>query len=75
MRTHLPPGAHGAAFLATLVVSLVGASTASAQCASMGSHAGHESVEAHHEDGLAYRSPGLAVALSLTPMPVDFGNL
>ena len=22
-----------------------------------------------------YRSPGLAVALSLTPMPVDFGNL
>jgi hypothetical protein len=23
----------------------------------------------------AYRSPGLAVALSLTPLPVDFGNL
>jgi hypothetical protein len=32
-----------------------------------------------HEHGLLgdshYRSPGLAVALSLTPLPVDFGNL
>ena len=41
----------------------------------MASHAGHESVATHHDDGVAYRSPGLAVVLSLTPMPVDFGNL
>jgi hypothetical protein len=34
---------------------------------------------AHGHHGLSldsrYRSPGLAVALSLTPLPVDFGNL
>lgn len=34
---------------------------------------------AHGQHGLwgdsQYRSPGLAVALSLTPLPVDFGNL
>jgi hypothetical protein len=36
-------------------------------------------VPVHGEHGLfgdsGYRSPGLAVALSLTPLPVDFGNL
>ena len=31
--------------------------------------------EAPHVFGSRYRSPGLAAALSLTPVPVDFGNL
>jgi hypothetical protein len=39
-----------------------------------GGHPGY-----HHGLGLfgdtRYRSPGLAVALSLTPLPIDFGNL
>ena len=37
---------------------------------SMGHHPGHGWFS-----GLGYRSPGLAAALSLTPVPVDFGNL
>ncbi len=40
---------------------------------------GPPSHAAHGHHGLLldsrYRSPGLAVALSLTPLPVDFGNL
>lgn len=40
---------------------------------------GHSAPSAHGHYGLwidsYYRSPGLAVALSLTPLPVDFGNL
>lgn len=43
------------------------------------SHAGPPLQAARGHHGLSldsrYRSPGLAVALSLTPLPVDFGNL
>ena len=58
----------------------VGAGQARAQCAGMASHGGHADhedaaeVEGHH-GASAYRSPGLAAALSLNPLPVDFGNL
>ncbi len=60
----------------------IGASPARAQCASPDLHLGHAghaghgdavAVEEHHEIR-AWRSPGLAAALSLTPVPVDFGN-
>lgn len=42
--------------------------------------ANHPVSMGHHPDhgwvsGPGYRSPGLAAALSLTPVPVDFGNL
>jgi hypothetical protein len=58
--------------LAAVAVMLL-ATEVRAQCGGGPAHA-HESVEAHG-DGHGYRSPGLAVALSLTPLPVDFGNL
>ena len=38
----------------------------------MGHHSGHGWFSG---SGSGYRSPGLAAALSLTPVPVDFGNL
>lgn len=63
--------ARAEAILAAVAVTLAGAE-ARAQCAG---GAAHGSMEAHGDCGPGYRSPGLAVALSLTPVPVDFGNL
>lgn len=71
-----------AVIVAAISAAAIGvAPRARAQCGGTGSHAGHSDhgdasgVEGHHEAGGAYRSPGLAAALSLTPLPVDFGNL
>ena len=71
---------HAAATLAAIATVTIVAAPARAQCAGMASHGGHADhedateVEGHHGTS-AYRSPGLAAALSLTPVPVDFGNL
>ena len=71
---------YATATIAALAVVTIEAAPARAQCSGMASHGGH----AEHEDATeveghrgtsAYRSPGLAAALSLTPIPVDFGNL
>lgn len=61
------------AVLAMLAASMAATSAARAHGWNAG-HGGHEAIEEHHQTG-PYRSPGLAAALSLTPMPVDFGNL
>ena len=60
----------------SLAVFLSAAGAARAQSGGM-MHEGHGDHGAMDTDrGLArYRSPGLAVALSLTPVPIDFGNL
>ena len=66
-----------AAFLAASLALVYGASAARAQCGGTASHAVHDdsaTVEGHQE-ALAHRSPGLAAGLSLTPLPIDFGNL
>lgn len=66
-----------AAVLAAFLALVYGASAARAQCGGAASHADHgdsASVEGHQE-APAYRNPGLAAGLSLTPLPVDFGNL
>lgn len=53
----------------------IAARPARAQHMGGGAHAsGHDVLEEHHE-APASRSPGLAAGLSLTPLPVDFGNL
>lgn len=65
-----------AAIVAAFLAMSVNLGAARAQSGGMGSHAGHGDnarVEGNHE--IAYRNPGLAAGLSLTPVPVDFGNL
>lgn len=63
--------------LAAFLGLVYGASAARAQCGGPASHAGHGDSAAieGHQEAPAYRSPGLAAGLSLTPVPVDFGNL
>ena len=69
-----------AAILMAAAFSMVSGRAALAECGmAMGSHGDHDAgdhdaVEGHHEAAPAYRSPGLAAVLSLTPLPVDFGN-
>ena len=69
-----------AAILMAAALSIVSGRAALAECGmAMGSHGDHDAgdhdaVEGHHEAAPAYRSPGLAAVLSLTPLPVDFGN-
>lgn len=66
-----------AAVLATFLALIHGASAASAQDAGAASDVGRGGSAAVRELSAApaYRNPGLAAGLSLTPMPVDFGNL
>ncbi len=66
-----------AAGVAGFLAVVYGASAARAQCGGAASHGEHgdSAVVEGHQDGPAYRSPGLAAGLSLTPLPVDFGNL
>jgi hypothetical protein len=59
--------------VAMFAVLMAGSSAARAHGAWHSGQGGHEGIEEHHETE-RYRSPGLAAALSLTPMPVDFGN-
>lgn len=61
----------------SLAICLAAASGAQAECGGgMGTMVhDHGESASLHEGHERPRSPGLAVALSLTPVPVDFGNL
>ena len=62
--------------LAAFLALGFGVNGARAQGAGTASHEGHGGPAAFEgrEEAHPYRSPGLAAGLSLTPMPVDFGN-
>ena len=60
-------------YTAMMVAALAGIATPALAQGHMGH--GDAGTVAGHDEAAGYRSPGLAAALSLTPMPVDFGNL
>ena len=68
------------AIIAVLAALASGSSPANAQCAGIGARSDYASpgsagtTDVRRETD-TFRSPGLAAALSLTPVPVDFGNL
>lgn len=62
--------------LAAFVAMICTTGPARAESGEMAAHGGHEATGVVDGRAVAvpYRSPGLSAALSLTPMPIDFGN-